>query len=202
VTELVLIRHGETDWNREMRWQGQTDVPLNPTGVRQAKAAAESLRGTKLDAIYTSDLERARQTAEAVAAATGARVRSDRRLREIQLGAWEGMSFDDIRARDGAALDHFRADPVGIRAPGGESVPEVRRRVLACLRDIQRAFPEGRVAVVSHGLALAVLKVFLLDLPLETVWRHEPANAAIEVYQAPPGIGADGKGGAGPWVAR
>jgi len=202
VTELVLIRHGETNWNREMRWQGQTDVPLNPTGVRQAKAAAESLRGTKLDAIYTSDLQRARQTAEAVAAATGAPVLSDRRLREIQLGAWEGMSFEDIRARDGEALDHFRTDPVGIRAPGGESVPEVRRRVLACLRDILRAFPEGRVAIVSHGLSLAVLKVFLLGLPLETVWQHEPANAAVEVYHAPPGIGADGKGGAGPWVGR
>ena len=195
MTELVLIRHGETDWNRELRWQGQTDVPLNPAGMRQARAAAESLRGTNLEAIYTSDLQRARQTAEAVAAATGAHVRQDRRLREIALGAWEGMSFDEIHRRDGEALDLFRGDPANHRAPRGESVPEVRRRVLACLQEILRAFPDGRVAVVSHGLALAVVKVLLLGLPLETVWQHEPANAAVEVYLSPPGLGANGEGG-------
>ena len=195
MTELVLIRHGETDWNRELRWQGQTDVPLNPAGMRQAQAAAESLRGTNLEAIYTSDLQRARQTAEAVAAATGAHVRQDRRLREIALGAWEGMSFDEIHRRDGEALDLFRGDPASHRAPSGESVPEVRRRVLACLQEILRAFPDGRVAVVSHGLALAVVKVLLLGLPLETVWQHEPANAAVEVYLSPPGLGANGEGG-------
>ena len=195
MTELVLIRHGETDWNRELRWQGQTDVPLNSTGMRQAQAAAEGLRGTKLEAIYSSDLQRARQTAEAVAAATGAYVRQDRRLREIGLGDWEGMTFDEIHRRDGGALDLFRGDPVNSRAPGGESVPEVRRRVLACLQDILRAFPRGSVAVVSHGLALAVVKVLLLGLPLETVWQHEPANAAVEVYLSPPGLGANGEGG-------
>jgi len=195
MTELVLIRHGETDWNREARWQGQSDVPLNSTGIRQAQVAAEGLRGTRLEAIYTSDLQRARQTAEAVAAATGAYVRQDRRLREIGLGDWEGMTFDEIHRRDGGALDLFRGDPVNSRAPGGESVPEVRRRVLTCLQDILRAFPRGSVAVVSHGLALAVVKVLLLGLPLETVWQHEPANAAVEVYPSPPGLGADGEGG-------
>ena len=199
MTELVLIRHGETDWNREARWQGQSDVPLNSTGIRQAQVAAEGLRGTKLEAIYTSDLQRARQTAEAVAAATGAYVRQDRRLREIGLGAWEGMNFDEIHRRDGEALDLFRADPVNSRAPGGESVPEVRRRVLACLQDILRAFPQGSVAVVSHGLALAVVKVLLRGLPLKTVWQHEAANAAVEVIQASPGSYVDVQGGPKVW---
>ena len=195
MTELLLIRHGETDWNRELRWQGQTDVPLNQSGLEQARAVAESLRGTRVDAIFTSDLKRARQTSDAVAAATGARVHEDRRLREIRLGTWEGMSFDEIRARDGEALDRFRADPIGSRAPGGESVPEVRQRVVASLRAIQRAFPEGRVAIVSHGLALAVLKVTLLELPLETVWQHEPANAAVEVFEGQPSAGREPEGG-------
>lgn len=195
MTELLLIRHGETDWNRELRWQGQTDVPLNPSGLEQARALAESLRGTRVDAIFTSDLERARQTADAIAAVTCARVHEDGRLREIGLGTWEGMSFDEIRARDGEALDRFRADPIGGRAPGGESVPEVRQRVADSLRAILRAFPEGRVAIVSHGLALAVLKVTLLELPLETVWQHEPANAAVEVFQARASAGREAEGG-------
>jgi len=182
MTELLLIRHGAADWNRDRRWQGQRDVPLNDDGLAQARRAAESLRGVPLDAVYSSDLARARQTAEAVAAVTGAPLRLDRRLREIGLGRWEGMSFDEIRERDGPALDRFRADPLGTRAPDGESVPEVRQRVLAALADIRRAHPDGRVAIVSHGLALAVLRVHLLGIPLEDVWQHEPDNARVEPF--------------------
>jgi broad specificity phosphatase PhoE len=199
VTELVLIRHGETDWNLESRWQGQTDVPLNPTGLGQALAAAERLRGMKLEAIYTSDLQRARQTAEAVAAVTGAPLRQDPRLREIRLGRWEGLTLDEIHAQDGEALGDFRRNPATARAPEGESVPEVLQRVRAALEDILQAFPEGPVAIVSHGLALAALKLSLLGQSLDTVWLREPANAAVEVFQAYPGNQVDVKGGPKVW---
>jgi broad specificity phosphatase PhoE len=158
---------------------------------------ADRLAGTPVDAIYSSDLKRARQTAEAVAAVVGSSIRDDKRLREIQLGAWEGMTFDEIRAQDGSALDEFRAHPSSARVPGGESVPEVQRRVMQALSDIVRAHPDGRVAVVSHGLALAAIKVTLSGLPLDTVWNHEPENAAVEVFQLAPGTAAALKGGPG-----
>jgi probable phosphoglycerate mutase len=150
---LVLIRHGETDWNREVRWQGQTDVPLNPTGRAQARALARSMSGQDLDAVYSSDLLRAAQTAEAVAEATGARLILDLRLREIDLGEWQGMLSDEIRSRDGAQVDLFFRDP------------------------------QARVAIVSHGSALAALKTRFLGLPLEAAWQQEPANSAAEEYE-------------------
>jgi broad specificity phosphatase PhoE len=120
-------------------------------------------------------------------------------LREIRLGRWEGLTLDEIRSQDGQALEAFRRDPATARAPEGESVPEVQRRVLAALDDILRAFPEGPVAIVSHGLALAALKVSLLGQELETVWQREPANAAVEVFQASPGIHTEIRGGPRSW---
>jgi probable phosphoglycerate mutase len=150
---LVLIRHGETDWNREVRWQGQTDIPLNPTGRAQARALARSMSGQDLDAVYSSDLLRAAQTAEAVAEATGARLILDLRLREIDLGEWQGMLSDEIQSRDGAQVDLFFRDP------------------------------QARVAIVSHGSALAALKTRFLGLPLEAAWQQEPANSAAEEYE-------------------
>lgn len=182
MTRLVLIRHGETDWNRQGRWQGHSDTPLNATGRAQAAAMAETQRGRPLAAIYSSDLRRATETAEALAAVSGAPILRDARLREIRLGTWEGMMFDDIRRRDGDELDRLRSHPARGRAPGGESPAEVLNRVRTVLADIARDHPADRVAIVSHGLALAALKVHLLGLPLDAVWDHEPANATPEEY--------------------
>ncbi|HKY85006.1 MAG TPA: histidine phosphatase family protein [Anaerolineales bacterium] len=179
---LVLIRHGETDWNREGRWQGQTDVPLNATGRRQAQGAAEAMRAAPPEAIYTSDLARARQTAEAVAEATGAPLLLDPRLREIDLGAWEGMLADDIRSHDGARVDLFLHDPHARAGLRGETVAEVFQRVTSALDEILSRHPGCRVAVVSHGLALAALKTRILGLPLAAVWAQEPASAIPEEY--------------------
>lgn len=182
MTTLWLIRHGVTDWNREGRWQGQRDVPLNDEGRRQARQAAERLRDQPLEAIYTSDLSRARETAAVLSEATGAPLVEDPRLREIHLGAWEGLSFDDIRQSYGDRLDRFRARPHKERAPGGESVPDVQHRVLGALEEVVDRHPHGEVALVSHGLALAVIKTRLLGLPLQKVWDVEPANAEPEAY--------------------
>lgn len=186
MTRLLLIRHGETEWNRLGRWQGQTDVPLNEAGRRQAASLASRLQDERLEAIYSSDLRRARETASALAKATGAPLVEDARLREIHLGAWEGLLFDEIRLRDGDHLDRFRARPTEERAPQGEGVPDVRRRVLAALREIVQRHPDGAVALVSHGLALAVVKTHVLGLPLDRVWEVEPANANPEEYHWAP----------------
>jgi broad specificity phosphatase PhoE len=186
VTELLLVRHGETDWNVQGRWQGQTDVPLNRHGLEQAAAVAASQDGRPLAAIYTSDLRRAQQTAEALAGATGAPIYSDRRLREINLGIWEGMLFSDIEARDGARLRALREQPATHGAPGGETPADVQRRAIDVLREVAVAYPDARVAIVSHGLTLAAIKVYLLGLPLDDVWSYEPANASPEEFQLGP----------------
>ena len=183
MTRLVLIRHGETDWNREERWQGQTDVPLNSAGRAQVSALAESMRGRPLDAIYSSDLLRASQTAEAVSEATGAPLTLDPRLREIDLGEWQGMLSEEIRSRDGGLVDMFFQDPQARAGLRGESVAEVFLRMTSAVDEILSRHRTGRVAVVSHGLALATLKTRFLGLPLEAAWRQEPASASAEEYE-------------------
>jgi probable phosphoglycerate mutase len=180
MTHLVLIRHGETDWNAEGRYQGQSDVPLNAKGLAQAEALAQRLRGERFEAIYTSDLARAAQTAEALAATTGAPIHRDPRLKEIDQGEWEGLLLAEIETRYAEAFQRRRLDPLSTHPPGGETVGQVRERVLEAIREISRGYPDGSVAIVSHGLAIALVKVHLAHLPVESVWDHIPPNASVE----------------------
>ena len=142
MTTLLLARHGETDWNRELRIQGSSDIELNELGRKQARALAEELAGVELDAIYSSDLSRARDTAEEVAAAKGLPIRLDARLRERHFGSWEGLTREDVTER----YPGERHD--------GESDEDVRARVLAAIDAITTAHPGEQVLVVSHGGAL------------------------------------------------
>jgi probable phosphoglycerate mutase len=155
VTTLLLARHGETDWNRELRIQGSSDIELNELGRRQAQGLAQELTDVELDAIYSSDLARARQTAEAVAATHALEVRFDARLRERSFGSWEGLSREDIEEL-----------PPGSRHDG-ESDDEVRERVLAAIGEIAAAHPGEQVLVVSHGGALNALWHHALGVRVE-----------------------------------
>ncbi len=146
MTTLLLARHGETDWNRELRVQGTSDTELNELGRRQAAELARQLDRAEVDAIYASDLRRARETAEIVAATTGHEVRLDPGLRERDFGSWEGLTREEIDARFG---DHEQHD--------GETYEEVRARVLASAHRIVAAHPGETVLVVSHGGALNAL---------------------------------------------
>jgi broad specificity phosphatase PhoE len=137
-TTLLLVRHGETDWNAEGRLQGHTDRPLNAFGRRQAAELAERLRGERLDAIYASDLVRAQETAEIVGARLGLPVATDPDLREKNWGSWEGLTGDERAAVE------FE----------GESTEEHRERVMRAVRRIAARHPDGRVLVVTHGGSL------------------------------------------------
>jgi broad specificity phosphatase PhoE len=178
VTRLILVRHGQTDWNVQGRFQGQADPPLNETGRGQARALAELLAGSGFPAAYASDLQRARETAEIIAGRAGVPVSIDPRLREVNQGAWEGLVLSEIIARYPAEWSDRERDPLHCRAPGGESVAEVADRTWAAAGDIARRHPDGPVLIVSHGLALATLLCRGRGLPLETARQHIPPNAA------------------------
>jgi broad specificity phosphatase PhoE len=135
VTTILLARHGETEWNRLLRFQGHADEPLNDTGRAQARELAGRLADEPIAAVYSSDLRRASETAEIVAATKKLPVGLDRGLREIDVGSWEGRTRAEL---DGAAWD-------------GESYDEHRRRVVAALLAIARAHPDECVLVVAHG---------------------------------------------------
>lgn len=177
--ELWCVRHGQTDWNVEGRWQGQSDVPLNAVGLAQAETLAARLSGQRFAALYSSDLSRARQTAEHIAAQVNLPVRLDPRLREISHGEWEGLLVSEINRR--------RAEQPAMRAPGGEAVQAVAERLTLALDDIAAAWPGERVLVVSHGFCLAVMICLVNGIPLKEAGEHIPANATPVVLSWPAG---------------
>ncbi len=161
---VLLARHGETDWNRRRVWQGAADVPLNALGRAQAEALAERLARERIDAIVASDLVRARVTAETVAARLALSVHLDRDLREIDVGAWEGLGADEIRARHPeafAALARGEDIPRG----GGETAAALRARVARGFAAAAARAPGRTLLVVAHGGTLKALVAHLLGLP-------------------------------------
>jgi len=177
MTRLTLVRHGQTDWNLERRYQGQKDIPLNSEGVRQAQALAQLLAAEPYDAIYSSDLQRAMQTAQALQAARSIPLYADPRLREICFGEWEGEIFQVMREKYSERFTLSHSDPTIILACGGESVSQVAARTAAFADEVSRIFPEGRLLVVTHGMALATLVCQANGLPLTEAHNMVPENA-------------------------
>jgi len=186
MTIFALVRHGQTDWNVEGRYQGQADLPLNASGLEQARTLAASLNGQTFDALYSSDLKRAEATARILAERLELPVRIDRRLREINQGEWEGMLFTEIKARYAELWSARHDDPESHRAPGGESVLEVSRRMWQAADDIAREWPAGRVMIVSHGMALATLLVKTQGRQLSDVFGLIPNNTELVEVEWPP----------------
>jgi 2,3-bisphosphoglycerate-dependent phosphoglycerate mutase len=153
VTVLLLARHGETDWNAEGRLQGHTDRPLNDYGRRQAEALAERLGGEQVDAVYASDLMRARETAEIVGARLSLPVVLDPGLRERNWGTWEGLTPDE---RTRVELE-------------GETPEEHRKRILDAIDRIAERHPDGRVLVVTHGGSMRRIQAAVLGVALPVV---------------------------------
>lgn len=183
MTELWLVRHGQTDWNLEGRYQGRSDVPLNTIGLDQVRDLANRLRGKRFVAIYSSNLKRARQTAEVLEAKLGLPMIVDQRLKEACLGDWEGKLFKDISEDYVDEMEERRKNPVHARPPGGETVAEVASRVAQVADDIVRSYPVGPVIVVSHGLALATLICQAKRLPLSMAYSIIPNNVKPAVIE-------------------
>lgn len=160
---IVLWRHGETVWNAEGRFQGQSDIPLDKTGQQQAERAARLLAALHPDVIVSSDLRRAADTAEPLSRLTGLPVSLDKDLRERDGGEWEGLTDGEIRAR-------YPAEYAAWSPPGGESGPVIAARVAAALERVADSLPRGGLAVVvSHGAAIRLGMARLLGFP-EDLW--------------------------------
>ena len=151
MTTLLLARHGETDWNRDGRWQGHANTTLNERGRAQARALAAEVAGLPIGAVYSSDLARAAETAEIVAARLGVPVRTDTRLRELHLGRWEGLTSPEIEERYPTEIARWRADDGSTAVAGRESYAQMGERVVAALTEIAAAHPSDDVLVVLHG---------------------------------------------------
>jgi broad specificity phosphatase PhoE len=186
--ELVCVRHGRTAWNAERRFQGHTDIPLDAEGLAQAEALAVHLRPVRFDLALTSDLQRARTTAERICAGRAVRPADDAGLREMRFGAWEGLTWDEIVARWPQVDEAHEKSPRYYTAEGGESFEALCERVGAVIERTAAGMPaEGRALLVSHaGVMHAMLRV-LLGPEREGVLRVRFAPASIMRFGGRPG---------------
>jgi broad specificity phosphatase PhoE len=176
---VFLARHGETNDNREpIRVQGFTDTPLNDTGRRQAAALAERVASMGIVSLWSSDLSRARETAEIVGARIGLEPRLDPRLREAWRGRWEGHRFIDIEREEPELYAAWRRAGAGFRFPGGESLLEQQQRVLACVREIHTG-GELPALAVCHGGSIRVMLCLGDPRGLEAFHSFEVPNVAV-----------------------
>lgn len=181
MTRVVLVRHGETVWHTENRYAGSTDVALTDEGRAQAQALGRWAKHAGLAAVYCSDLSRSRETALPAAEATALPLREEPRLRELDFGAAEGLTADEMRERFPVALQEFRADPAGNPLPGGEPPVAAVERGLAALREICKRWPDDRVLVVAHSTLIRLLLCDLLGRSISDYRRLFPSvrNCAV-----------------------
>jgi alpha-ribazole phosphatase/probable phosphoglycerate mutase len=177
MTVFTLVRHGQTDWNVARRYQGHQDIPLNDEGIQQAHNLALLLKDEVFDAIYSSDLQRAMQTARIFQEERDIAVIADERLREICFGDWEGATLQEMRAAFPKRFTLSANDPAIALAPGGESVLALAQRTNEFAQEVNRLFPHGNVLVVTHGLALATLICHAENIALIEAFRLVPDNA-------------------------
>ncbi len=179
-TRLLLIRHGETDWNVQRRVQGHTDIPLNAYGEQQARWLSEALADEGIDCVYSSDLQRAAHTARTVAEPHQAPVILTPGLRERCFGNLEGHTFSDLQAKDPELARLWsKRDPVWQPPGGGESLTMVRERVVSAVLHLAAQHPGQHIAVVAHGGVLDMLYRAATGLDLLAARTWELPNCAI-----------------------
>lgn len=192
-TRLLLARHGQTDWNETHRFQGQADTPLNETGLAQATALGKRLAGEPIEQIYSSDLQRALITAQAVAGAHDCPITAEPRLREMSFGAWEGLTYQQIESQHPEILQRWQDDMLTVTPPGGENLLEVAERVASAVAEILSAHPGQRVLLVAHGGPLQVLICQAFGLSPAQFWQFylSPASLSeVRFYPAGPILNA------------
>ena len=181
---LYLVRHGVTLWNAEGRLQGQTDTDLAPEGIEQAQKLAARLSREPIEAVWSSDLRRARETAERIARPHELPVVVAKELREASFGLWEGLTEPEIIDRgDEEKWNDYRADSVTHRPPEGENLDDICGRMLGVVEQIRRANPAGAVVVVGHGGSLRAILCDALGSPIAAWRRLTLSNACLNLIE-------------------
>lgn len=186
---LFLIRHGETEWTKERRFQGSSDIPLTKRGMKQAKAVAECLKRYGIDRIYASPLGRARQTAAPIARLLRKKINYDKRLRELGFGVWEGRTSRELLSDKKSQYAKWCLGKI-VTPKRGEKISDFRKRVRSFLSDVTRQRSSAsakKIAVVTHGGPVKIILFEALRLPFRSLWSFRIETASISVL----GIGKD-----------
>ncbi len=182
-TKFVLIRHGQTEWNRVERFRGRADIPLNDTGKAQAQKVAAWLAADKVDALYASPLSRAMDTAEPIAASHQLQVQKNDGLMDIDIGALEGLTLEEAEQSFPEVIDKWMNAPGHCKFPKGESVKAVAGRLEKLLDELSSQHPDQTVALVSHRVMCHIMLCLVLELDLDSMWTFRQDNACIDRFE-------------------
>jgi len=180
-TRLILIRHGETEWNRSLRFQGHRDIPLSEEGRAQARKIAHRLSTEKIDAAYASDLSRALETAKTIAEYHNLDVKVTPELKEINFGHWEGLTHSEIDSRFPDSMAQWLKNPMETRIPGGESMNDVSLRCMAGVSQILAENTGKNVLIAAHGGVLRVIIANVLGIELNDYWKFRLDNVSLNI---------------------
>ena len=178
-TEIILIRHGETEWNSQKRMQGHSNSDLSSVGQAQIQALGQWMKNVPFDLIYSSDTPRAKQTAEAITQFSGHELQFDQRLREKNLGVFEGLTSEEARERHPEVFRLFKTAGSKYVIDEGESTQQLQDRALEIVNEIRIKHPEERVLLVTHGGFIRVVMKHSLGLSLETPTRFLIRNTGV-----------------------
>lgn len=185
MARIVLVRHGQTEWNRVERFRGRADVPLNDVGLAQAEATGRRVAAEwRVSAIYASPLSRAVRTAEAIAAHFGLPVRVHPGLADIDYGRWQGLTPEEARARWPEQVDAWYHAPERAQIPGGETLAELRERAMATVRELAARHAGETIVAVGHTVINRVILLGILGLGNDRFWRLRQDTCAINVFEA------------------
>lgn len=183
MTKLIFLRHGETLWNKENRFQGHTDIALNANGRKQARQAAKRLACVHLDAVYSSDLSRAHETAEIAAEPHKLPVVMDSGLRERNGGVWQGLTTNEIHEKYPDLSQRWKQGDPDCAPEGGETINELCDRAFGCVLSIAEKYPDQTVLIVSHGGPLKAIFCEMLGMPRSHFGRLRLDNVGISIIQ-------------------
>ncbi len=181
--ELIAVRHGETDFNAERRMQGHLDVPLSETGRVQAQAAAARLADEPIDKIYSSDLQRALETARIIHEGREIELVTDLRLREFHMGTFQGMTLSEAREKHGDAWERFFIHDADFALPGGQSRNQKQVEIASFMEEVVRSQAGGRMLVVTHGGILIAMLRHVLGIPASHYFRVSIENTGIQRFR-------------------
>jgi len=183
-TRIILVRHGQTAWNRQPRFRGQSDLPLDALGLKQAEATGRYLaKRWSVAAVYASPMQRAMQTAEAIAEIHGLTAEPFSGLLDINFGEWQGHSPDEVGERYPDLLRAWVEEPHTVRFPDGERLDDVRQRVTSGLEEVIGRHPGQTVALVGHAVVNRVLLCAVLGLGNDHFWRLRQETCAVNVFE-------------------
>lgn len=181
MTKIFLIRHGETEWNKLGRLQGNSDVSLSPEGIRQAQLLAAHVPFNHIDAVYASDLQRAVDTAKILAAKFNLHVTTKSGLRETNFGDWEGRVISGLLEESPDDFGNFFINPDKVKPPNGETFLECQARVMNALDEIIADHDDQRIIVVCHGAVIRLILCAALEIRIRKMWAIHQFNTALNV---------------------